>query len=285
MYQITFHKDAGLSSDQAGFLQETLSETLEGFLSLSLFDGRITLLFENRIAPEKAWEILEPEKDVPAYEEEEINSDQDWLEICYQQQPPFEAGVFWVYGSHITQDAPADLIPLQIDAVQAFGSGSHGTTKGCLILLSWLKELGIQPARILDVGTGSGILAIAAKKLFPKVDIMATDNDPACIEATHIHAQKNEATLQDVILAEGFTHDDVQNTAPFDFIIANILPHILMDLAQDIKACIKPDGYCLLSGIPSDRAKDVQACYETLGFNLSEIHTEDDWVSQLYTSL
>ncbi len=294
MYQLTIYLKTGFEEDQAGLLYEVLTEKYEGLLSLSYFNEnarpRLLCLFSQTCQVDGFLNSLQKTDPVfsdlyLSYEEEDISEDQDWLDICHQKNPPFQAGAFWVYGSHIRKPAPDHLIPLCIDAVQAFGSGSHGTTKGCLELLTQLMEEEFKPSTILDIGTGSGILAIAAKKLFPKAEIIASDNDPACISATKNHAKENKTALTDIILSEGFENPNLKKSAPYDLIIANILPGVLTMLEKDIKSAIKPNGYILLSGIPAVREEEVCAayhpdCYVRIGQIIHE-----DWISLLLHKL
>ena len=290
MYQITIYLKTGLEDDQAGFLHEALAEEA-GLLSLSLFkkDGQeqMILLFEDPLPFEELKELLATQITgfgdlYLSHEAEEFSQDQDWLEMCYRQNPPFQAGDFWVYGSHVKAPLPDDhLIPLCIDAVQAFGSGSHGTTKGCLELLCELKSRGVHLQKILDVGTGSGILAIAAQKLFSEAQIIASDNDPACLQATNRHAQQNNVILGQVLLAEGFDHSNINENAPYDLVIANILPSVLTGFEAELYGQAKQGAFILLSGIPAPREEEVLASYHAGRYELTSRTNHEEWISLL----
>jgi len=218
-------------------------------------------------------------EDVP-----EIN----WLEHSYKQFPPFSVGPFFIYGSHDSkkneEHVPDGQIGLQIDAATAFGSGEHGTTKGCLQAMLDLKGQGACPWNILDMGTGSGILAIAAWKLW-KTPILAVDNDPESIALTQRHLKSNgiadsKSTVQ-TQLNEGFAGTCVQDKGPFDLIIANILPGPLKSMATDLVTCADENGYIILSGILNEQVRDVLDVYEPLGLSLKKHIEICEWSTLL----
>ncbi len=152
--------------------------------------------------------------------------DTNWLERSYQQFPPFNIGPFFIYGSHFDGVPETGQIPLQIDAATAFGSGEHGTTSGCLLILDQLKADGFTPDAILDMGCGSGILAIACRKLWD-APVTAIDIDPESVRVTKNHAAANAVTL-DARAGAGFAV--VEST--YDLTIANILPMPLKDMRR-----------------------------------------------------
>lgn len=290
MHQISINLKSGLTDDQAGFLYEHLGESLAGLLSLSLFseDGqdKLICLFEAPLAANDIFNAISVhvpdfENLKSSYEEQEINADDDWLEICYQQHPPFQAGQFWVYGTHVKSPLPQGFVPLCVDAVRAFGSGSHGTTKGCLELLSQLAQEDIRPADILDVGTGSGILAIGAAKLFFDAKVIASDNDEECVKATQRHAEINEISLNNMLLSEGFDHAQIRSSGPYDLIIANILPSVLIDFQTDLTAHLATSGYVILSGIKQECEADVLKSYNEKTYVPHGRTCHDGWVSLL----
>ncbi|MCC7305236.1 MAG: 50S ribosomal protein L11 methyltransferase [Alphaproteobacteria bacterium] len=199
---------------------------------------------------------------------EEIPADTDWLAQSYRQFPPFEVGPFFVYGSHHKDPPPEDKIALQIDAATAFGSGEHGTTKGCLLAMTELKEAGVCPWNVLDMGTGSGILAIAAWRLW-KTPVLAVDNDEEAVRVTARHAALNQVPLNDTGMicetADGFRGTLVQQKRPFDLVIANILAGPLKEMAADLAAVCDDNGYVILSGILTTQAQEVLDAYAKLG--------------------
>lgn len=195
----------------------------------------------------------------------------DWLAESYRSFPAFSIGPFYIYGAHETPTAAMDQIPLQIDAATAFGSGAHPTTAGCLRAMADLKDQGFCPWNVLDMGTGSGILAIAAWKLW-KTSVLGIDNDAECIavSARHRTANKIPEGAHGLILQtdDGFSAPLVAQRKPFDLIIANILAGPLIGMASTLATVCDSNGYVILSGILAERAMDVIRAYTDQGLVL-----------------
>lgn len=206
--------------------------------------------------------------------------DIDWLENSYKQFPPFSIGPFFIYGSHYNEAPPAGQIPLQIDAATAFGSGEHGTTKGCILAMLDLKEDGVCPWNVLDMGTGSGILALAAWKLW-QTPVLAVDNDAEAVRVAALHQEINGvasgAAAMICAAGEGFAAPVVQEKKPFDLIIANILAGPLCDMALDLAAVSDENGYVILSGILTEQAEKVLQSYEPHGLRLVKRYDIGEW--------
>lgn len=203
--------------------------------------------------------------------------DRDWLAESYQQFPAFEIAPFFIYGSHHTGVVPDGLLGLQIDAATAFGSGEHGTTKGCLLAMEWLKEQGVCPWNILDMGTGSGILAIAAWKLW-KTPVLAVDNDEEAVRVADNHRVLN--VVPDELRCahgDGFAASIVDQKAPYELIIANILAGPLKDMAGDLAAVCDDNSYVILSGILNSQAESVITVYAAQGLVLKQHTQHDEW--------
>lgn len=204
----------------------------------------------------------------------------DWLAQSYRQFPAFSVGPFFIYGSHHDGDVPDGLIGLQIDAATAFGSGEHGTTKGCLLAMLDLKARGVCPWNVVDMGTGSGILGIAAWKLW-KTPVLAVDNDKEAVRvADHHRSINNVPSGSTGVLckhSEGFSTDIVQEKKPFDMIIANILAGPLKEMAGDLAAASDENGYVVLSGILNTQADDVIDVYEKQGFTVKNRYEIAEW--------
>ncbi|SIT91536.1 [LSU ribosomal protein L11P]-lysine N-methyltransferase [Yoonia rosea] len=205
--------------------------------------------------------------------------EQDWVSKVQRELSPVQAGRFFVYGSHDADKVPADKIPLLIDAAMAFGTGHHGTTKGCLEAFDKLLTDGFAGKNILDVGCGTAVLAMAAAKVLPHA-VLASDIDPTAVEVAQANVVSNG--LQDrvnCVVAAGFGAPVLKDSAPYDLIFANILKAPLIGLAPDMGASIADGGYAILSGILNEQADEVIAVYAENGFNLMERHVIVDWTT------
>lgn len=206
--------------------------------------------------------------------------DKNWLEEVYQAFPPMEIGTFYLYGSHYKdqiEKIPDHLIPLQIDAATAFGSGEHPTTRLCLERLSALKAQGHIFQNILDMGCGSGILAIAAQKLWPDAKIYGVDNDAESVNVSAEHAQTNDVTGIHFECADGYNAEIVQNHHPFDLIIANILTRPLISMAPQCGQVAKLNGHLILSGLLDRQKDEVIKAHEDHGFTFVKNWTHETW--------
>ena len=198
--------------------------------------------------------------------------EKDWLQHVHDNFPPVTIGSFFVYGSHYTGDIPTSLKPLQIDAATAFGSGEHETTRGCILCLEKLAEQHVFK-NALDMGCGSGILAIAAAKICPALRVTAIDIDPESIIVTARHAKMN--SVSDKIVTEagdGYHAPTAIKNAPYDLIAANILSRPLIEMAPQLAAVLSPGGFCVLSGLLRAQEDDVIAAHVNCGMAL--IHRE-----------
>ena len=201
--------------------------------------------------------------------------EEDWVALSLKGLPAVAAGRFLVYGEHTKGDLKPGQIGLEIEAGPAFGTGHHGTTLGCLKTLDQMERAGATPSTILDLGTGTGLLAIAARKLWPDAQILATDIDPISIEETLVNAEKN-ATAFEAETADGFDHAVFEGRS-FDLIIANILAGPLIELAPDIAARLTEGGTVILSGLLEEQAEKVTAAYVAEGLSLKERGVIEGW--------
>jgi len=206
----------------------------------------------------------------------------NWLEECYRAFPPFSVGPFFIYGSHYEGDWPEGQIPMQIDATTAFGSGEHGTTKGCMEAMLDLKALGVCPWNILDMGTGSGILAIAAWNLW-QAPILAADIDDESVRVAQRHCEMNHIkTGNSTVLcaqSDGSQADIVGKKAPYELLSANILAGPLIDMAADLSALLDDNGYIILSGMLHEQAADVLKAYEAQGLKEKNRYERGEWTT------
>ncbi len=198
----------------------------------------------------------------------------NWLVDMWEKFPPQTVGPFFVHSSHYKGDMPTDKMAIILDAATAFGSGEHGTTAGCMTALSdLLKDHSWQNP--LDLGCGSGILAIAATKLHP-VPILAIDNDPEAVRVTKANAVLNQVEhLVSAHVGEGLA-DIVQ---PFDLIIANILATPLIHLAPDMHKHLERGGHVILSGLLDWQEQEVAKAYLDQGFTFLKAYNLNRWIT------
>ncbi|MBI1301388.1 MAG: hypothetical protein GC137_06985 [Alphaproteobacteria bacterium] len=212
----------------------------------------------------------------------EKTPDINWLEKTYQEFPPFSIGSFFIHGSHYKNEIPDDQIALQIDAATAFGSGEHGTTKGCIEAMIDLKAQGVCPWNVLDMGAGSGILAIAAWKLW-KTPILAVDNDPESVRMTGVHAEMNGVALSSSALStacgDGFYTPAVNKKRPYELILANILAGPVIEMAPNLVHVLDNNGYCILSGMLNEQANLVASAYEGENLTLFKRYDIEEWTT------
>jgi len=200
-----------------------------------------------------------------AGESEEL-PDIDWVAHSLAGLGVVRCGRFVLYGVHDADKLPNEAgdIPIRIDANQAFGTGHHPTTAGCLTLLD--RFAGNPPERILDLGTGSAVLAVAAAKLWDRA-VLATDIDAKSVEIARENAALNGADgLVDVIVADGFEDERINQASPFDFIFANILAGPLTEFAPAMAEHTAKAGRIMLAGLMAEQEGGVTAAYEAAGF-------------------
>jgi ribosomal protein L11 methyltransferase len=194
--------------------------------------------------------------------------DQDWVKLSQEGLPPVRAGRFFVYGAHDKGRAPVNTEPLAIDAGVAFGTGHHETTSGCLTALEWLRHTRFMPTNALDLGCGTGVLALAAQRLW-RIPVMASDLDPQAIDVTRENLRLNGGQMHvRAVVAEGFTHPAVAAGGPYSLIIANILAGPLTFLAPGIRRHTAHNGKVLLSGLLRNQELLVLSFYRGWGFRL-----------------
>jgi ribosomal protein L11 methyltransferase len=203
--------------------------------------------------------------------------EEDWVALSLEGLPSVEAGRFTVYGAHAADSLEPGRLGIEIEAGPAFGTGHHATTKGCLEAADALEREGFAPARVLDLGTGTGLLAIAAAKLWPECEILATDIDPESVAETGVNAQKNGAASRiRAVEADGFDHPALGG-ARFELIFANILAGPLVELAPALAAHLAPGGRVILSGLLEEQAPAVEAAYQREGLALISSGAENGW--------
>ena len=214
--------------------------------------------------------VAVPELDIQKLEQ------QDWLSKVAKSFPPLSIGRFYVHGSHVEDSPPAGSLAIQVDAGAAFGSGEHGTTSCCLEAMDWLaKRRSFR--KILDMGCGSGILAIGAAKLW-KTDVLAVDIDPIAVRVTQDNVLTNrEQTRVTSAVSDGYNCEKIKKGAPFDLIVSNILARPLIAFAPDLVKNLAPDGIAILSGLLTSQESQVLSAHLMQGLKLEKRFVNQEW--------
>ena len=219
---------------------------------------------------------------LPRYQKEFLTS-QNWLTENIIKFAPVKVGDFTIYGIH-EQNIPNDgRLNLRIYAATAFGS-EHQTTRSCLQALSdYHKIKKVSEVNVLDMGTGSGILALAAAKLWQKkCHITAVDIDEEAVSVTQQNAIDNQLQQYiDVAVSDGYQSDLVKKNAPYDLVFANILARPLISMAPDLYQNLKIGGYCILSGFVEDQENWVINEHIKQGLVLRHLYQLDNWRAAL----
>ncbi len=203
----------------------------------------------------------------------------DWVAHVRRELSPVAAGRFFVYGSHDADKVPADAEPLLIEAAMAFGTGHHGTTLGCLRALDRLATDGFIGRRVVDIGCGTAVLAMAAARIWD-APVLASDIDEVAVDVAKANVTANALDGRvTCVEAAGFDHPTLAQAAPFDLVFANILKGPLVALAPDMAQALQPGGYAILSGILNEQADNVVEVYARSGINLVHRDSIVDWTT------
>jgi len=215
---------------------------------------------------------------------EPIDPEINWVAKSLEGLAPVVAGGFYVYGSHETAPVPAGLTGIRIDAAEAFGTGHHETTTGCLEAIDRTLKRG-KPQAPLDIGTGTGVLAIAlAKRL--RAPILASDIDPVAVKTAAGNARDNGVGRQvAVVEATGLDNRVIAGNAPYDLIVANILAGPLQQLAPAVGRAAARSATIILSGILNEQAARVVAAYARQSMVLRQRITKKEWTTLLLEKL
>ncbi|MBQ9271693.1 MAG: 50S ribosomal protein L11 methyltransferase [Alphaproteobacteria bacterium] len=247
-------------------------------------DGKEQLVGYLREGVETEQMLMEAQKQnviLPAYKIE-ILARKDWLKENVIRFAPVETEDFMVYGIFENKVDTHGKLGIKVYAATAFGS-EHQTTISCLNGISEIKRMAnIRPKKILDVGTGSGILAIAAAKLWKNAQIVAVDIDDESVKVTKQNAADNNVATQIIAAySDGYEADIVRQNAPYDVILANILARPLIAMAPDMASNLKAGGYAIISGFIDEQVDWVISEHEKYGLKLIKLYAKDRWRAAL----
>jgi ribosomal protein L11 methyltransferase len=252
---VSFFEEA----DGGGWIVEGFSEMPLGGIGL---ETALALAWADHGRPPKP--LLEK---VPA---------RDWVRENQESFPPRRIGRYFVYGSHHRGAIPAGAIGLLIDAATAFGTGEHASTEGCLRALDGLARRG-RPRRVLDIGTGTGILAIAAAKTFGS-DVLAADIEPASVRVARENAQRNGVACRVATCwSPGYRSRRARAGRPYDLVLANILARPLALMARDLRRALAPGGVAVLAGLIDWQEPYVLAAHRAQRLSLVRRIAVDGW--------
>jgi len=212
----------------------------------------------------------------------------DWVAASLADLKPVVAGRFTVHGAHDRARIAPNRCGIEIEAALAFGTGHHGTTRGCLLALDWIARTAIEqparPRRVLDLGTGTGVLAIAAAKAL-RAGVLASDIDREAVRIARENARLNGvAPLITCMRAAGLADRRFHARAPFDLVFANILLAPLRRLAGPLRPLLAPRARVVLSGLLAAQETSALAAYRPHGLRLVRRIPLGEWVTLVLTS-
>lgn len=274
-WRVTTHADFALLGNIVEHLDEVAPESMT---SWSLFDegdiARLDLIFdiEPDLADVRRFANIPDSMDLTC----EKMPDEDWVRLSLAGLKPVEGGRFTLFGAHDRDAVAEGQIGIEIEAGPAFGTGHHGTTRGCLIAFSQMLDSGASPKTVLDLGCGTAVLAIAAAKTLPDAEILASDIDPEAVTESAENCRKNGTPGIECFVAEGLDHGRLAGRK-FELIFANILARALMELAPDIAAALEPGGKVILSGLLTEQEAMVREVYEAAGLTVHRQPPLENW--------
>ena len=201
--------------------------------------------------------------------------DENWVTVSQAALPPVHAGRFTIHGSHDRHKIARGPFTIEIDAGEAFGTAHHATTWGCLLAIDRLTRRPCRLSRVLDLGCGTGVLAIAAARMLPAARVDASDIDPEAVRVARDNVARNEVPRIHVTVADGLGRPG----KPYDLLIANILAGPLIDLAPRMRPAVRAGGCLVLSGILNEQAAQVRAAYHAQGFVLQRKDRIAGWTT------
>jgi len=261
--------DAVMNREELALSATAREESEGGWVFEAICDARPDLAAFAKLAGD----VLDGEVSFVA---ETMDAGIDWVSRALDGLPSVLAGGFFIHGSHIDAPAPHGAIPVLIEAAQAFGTGHHETTAGCLEAINLILKRR-KPRAALDVGTGTGVLAIALGKRLRQT-IVATDIDPVAVRTARENARINGVGPDIIaVTASGLDHPAVGKRRPYDLIVANILAGPLTQLAPSIGEAAENGATIILSGILNRQAARVVSAYARQGMALNRRLERGDW--------
>ena len=221
-------------------------------------------------------------KRAPKLTIEEIE-EQDWVALSQEGVEPIRAGRFHVHTPEYAPSPDPGITSFAIPASQAFGTGQHETTAGCLAMLSHMKAQGLVARNIADIGTGTGLLAFAGLDLWPRALATASDIDEVCVDVVTHNAAQNAMLMGErqgeltMLAADGMAHPLLEARGPYDLLIANILAGPLQELATEFSHAVVPGGNILLAGLLETQEVAVRKAYLMAGCRLAARMVKGDW--------
>lgn len=277
---IRFTPVESVSEQTAEFLEETFDVVVINYTDdgLEEYVGYAPLNFKEE---EFRHQLKNFSTELPDFHVEILES-KNWLKENVIKFAPFEIGSFLIYGIHEPVCPKTDKIPVQVYAATAFGS-EHQTTKMCLQAISELYKKISVPQKILDMGTGSGILSIAAAKIWAqKPQIIAADIDSESVDVTANNAITNNIeTNITSILSDGYTNPVIKQNSPYDLIFANILANPLKEMCPAAYNALKENGCYLISGFIDNQEADIIKHHQEIGFKLLKTYKLENWRAAL----
>ena len=205
--------------------------------------------------------------------------DKDWVSQVQRELTPVCAGRFILFGAHDKNRVPINAFSLKIEAAMAFGTGHHGTTVGCLLSLDYLNKLGYTFKNVVDIGCGTGVLAMAAARV-SQGNVIAADIDEIAVATARANFIANGmSTKIALVQSSGFKNARISQNAPYDLIFANILANPLCRLAPDMAKFCQQNGLIILSGILNRQANRVEHYYFSNGFSRVFVQKLGDWTT------
>jgi ribosomal protein L11 methyltransferase len=268
----------------ADLLNESLDDGHAAIAAYECPDGRWSISVHFAEAPDQAsireLVALAAGADIAQHIAFDTVEAKDWVAASLEDLIPVHAGRFVVHGRHDRARVPPNKLGIEIEAALAFGTGHHGTTRGCLLLLDSVLR-SHAPWRVLDLGSGTGVLAIAAAKA-QRQRVLASDIDPVSVAVARDNARLNGVgNLVEAIRASGFSAPQFASRGPFDLVLANILANPLRQMATPMATHLAPSALVILSGLLPHQAQGVIAAYRARGLVLRRHLQIAGWSSLL----